>query len=548
MKAALISNVNITPVNRLLKGMQDFDIYDSQGYGNELGVLLNRESPLYDFQPEAVFIVIDVMEIICHNFVFEEAETKINEWFALFKNAIKDNILYFISDAYLYGFEMEIVWNKGFKPRVEAAWLSNLQKLTEEYSNIRSLSYSRLIQRIGEANAFSPKMWYMGKVLHSAAFHKALAEEIKHRAKVEKRQPKKVLLLDLDNTLWRGLAGEHDNTPIILSDDGVGLAYKNFQRSIRQLRMQGVVLGIVSKNNEKDAMGIIANHPHMVLREDDFAVTRINWENKADSIVQIAHELNVGLDSIVFIDDNRAEQALVREALEEVAVPDFPERPEELTAFISGIYRDYFEKSVITGEDREKTNQYRANKERKKLLDLSVDFDGYLDSLDMKLYRVNPKKNKERFAQLMNKTNQFNLTARRFSGQEISKIIGSNDTEVFLYRVADKFGDNGIVIAAIVEFGREAIITEFTMSCRVMGRRIEDAVIEDMENAARARSYRELIGVYKPTDKNKPVQNLYSSFGYKERKVYDDGTAEYAVSLGGSLARNYHLARVNEEG
>lgn len=547
MKVALLSNVNMDPVNRLLKETQDFEVYETQGYGNELGVLLNKESALYSFNPEIIFLVVDVMEIIGHELDLYIAESKITEWFRLFENSLEGNIIYYVSDAYLYGVEMDTVWDKSLKLKIESLWMDALQKLIGKKSGIRCFYYSQLVEKMGEEYAFSEKMWYLGKIPHSSGFHKLLALEIRHFIDVEKRTSKKVLLLDLDNTLWRGLAGEHNNEPIVLSDDGIGLAYKNFQRILKQMRMQGTILGVVSKNNEADAMDIITNHPHMILRENDFSVMRINWENKNENIIQIANELNVGLDSIVFVDDNPAEQTLVKETLPAVTVPKFPERPEELTSFMISIYHKFFEKAVITQEDRNKTEQYRTNRERNDLLEKSMDFDSYLGSLEMKLIRISPEKNKERFAQLMNKTNQFNLTTRRFSESEISQIINNNDEEVFLYRVIDKFGDNGIVVAAIVEFSDKARITEFTMSCRVMGRNIENAIVEDMENASRARGYDELIGIYKSTEKNKPVENLYTLLGYKENGIQEDGSIEYYIQLGQPLVRKYHLTRINKE-
>lgn len=547
MKVALLSNINVDPVNRQLKGMQGINVYNSQGYGNELGVLFNKESPLYEFNPEVVFILMDVMELIRHDLDLTDAEKKIDEWFALMGSAMNKEMIIYLPDAYLYGFEMDVVWDKRIKTSIEERWDENLGKFMCSHSNVRTFPYNRMIQKLGENNAFSSKMWYMGKILHSTTLQKAIAEEIAHKVDLEKRQPKKVLLLDLDNTLWRGLAGENDIMPIVLSEDGIGLAYKNFQRAIKQLKDQGVVLGIVSKNNEEDAISLIANHPHMVLHPDDFAVYRINWENKADNIASIVSELNIGLDSVVFIDDNEAEQALVRDSLPEVFVPEFPGRPEELTDFITEIYQKCFEKAFITDDDREKTRQYQANSERRKLQESSVDFAGYLDGLEMKMCRIDPEKNKERLVQLVNKTNQFNLTTRRYTEQEIIEVLQDEDSEVFLYKVTDKFGDNGIVAAAIVEYGKEAVITEFTMSCRVMGRKIEDAIIEDMEISARTHGYVELIGVYKPTEKNKPVKDLYPALGYEIKRTYDDGMSEYSIALGTDLKRKIHVERMKED-
>lgn len=547
MKVALLSNVNIDPVNRTLKKNPNLEVYESQGYGNELGVLLNKQSALYSFEPDAVFILIDVLEVIRHDLSVENVESKIKDWFSLFENAIEGGVIYYVSDAYLYGLELDTVWDKSIKQRIEAIWNDCLSEFVEKHSNVRILPYSEIIRKIGENNAFSPKMWYMGKILHSSLFHKELANMIIHKVDLESRKAKKVLLVDLDNTLWRGLAGEHDITPIILSDDGIGLAYKNFQRSISNLKNQGVILGIVSKNNEDDAWHIINNHPHMALRKDDFAVTRINWDNKADNILSIAQELNIGLDSIVFIDDNPVEQELIRNTMPEVIVPSFPDKPEELTTFMSDLYFDYFEKAVVTDEDKAKTAQYQANSERKKLMDSSLNFEGYLNSLEMKLYRVDPQKNVDRFIQLVNKTNQFNLTTRRITEKEASDILSDDNCEVFLYRVVDRFGDNGIVAAAIIEYGQKAIISEFTMSCRVMGRKIEDAIVEDFEIAAKERGYNELIGLYKPTEKNMPVKDLYSSLGYNITKNCEDVYVEYSIDLKSLAPRKIYVEKMGSE-
>ncbi|MBR3722236.1 MAG: HAD-IIIC family phosphatase [Selenomonadaceae bacterium] len=546
MKVALLSNINADPINRYLNGCKDIEIYEPQGYGNELGVLLNRDSSLYDFAPDMVFIITDLMELIGRDLEITAAGKKIDEWFALFESSLSEGTVFYVSDAFVHGFEVDLVWERNVITAVENKWDENLYALANKYSNVRVFGLNRIIRLYGESNAFSRKMWYMGKILYSVVLQKALAEEIIHRTKVEIRQPKKALLLDLDNTLWRGLAGENDIAPVILSEDGVGLAYKNFQRGIKLLKSQGVILGIVSKNNEADAISIIENHPHMVLRLEDFATYRINWENKAENIVSISKELNIGLDSIVFIDDNKAEQALIREALSQVYVPDFPVNPEELSSFIAEIYRQCFEKPIVTDEDKNKTKQYRENQTRKQLMKASVDFAGYLDNLEMRMVRVNPEKHKERLLQLVNKTNQFNLTTKRLTEQELADILCDNHSEVFLYRVLDRFGDNGIVAAAMVEYRNEAVITEFTMSCRVMGRKIEDAVIDDIEKYSASRGYGELVGIYIPTEKNKPVRDLYSSLGYKKRKVCDDGTFEFVISLKDDLVRDIHVERTTE--
>ncbi len=543
MKIAILSNVNTDPVNRLLKGKEGIEVYESRGFGNELGVLLNGNSPLYEFNPDEVFMVMDLMEVISHSLDLIVAKDKIDEWFGNFEASLDDNRIYYVSDAYLYGKEIKACSDVLLKSDLESRWNNALKSLMGIHSNVRAFAYRTLIENLGEGKAFSDKMWYMGKILHSTDFHRALAAEIVSVVNRDARVPKKALLLDLDNTLWGGLAGENDITPITLSDSGVGLAYKNFQRVIRQMRFEGVALGVVSKNNDADALEIINNHPHMVLREEDFSIIKINWQDKATNIAEVAGELNVGLDSLVFVDDNPAERDLIKEALPAVTVPDFPDKAEDLADFAINLYNDYFAKNVVTFEDRKKTEDYKANAKRNELKAVAVDFNSYLEGLEMKLIRVPAVDNKDRFEQLVNKTNQFNLTTLRFSASEISEVLTNKEKEVFLYKVVDKFGDNGIVVVGILDFTERALISEFTMSCRVMGRNIENAIVEDFENAARKRGYDTLYAKYIPTAKNKPVADLYDKLGYEVLKKDADGSVEYKIDLKNNLARDYRLTR-----
>ncbi|SDA58372.1 HAD-superfamily phosphatase, subfamily IIIC/FkbH-like domain-containing protein [Lachnospiraceae bacterium G11] len=543
MKIAILSNVNTDPVNRLLKGKVGIEVYESRGFGNELGVLLNGNSPLYEFNPDEVFMVMDLMEVISHSLDLIVAKDKIDEWFGNFEASLDDNRIYYVSDAYLYGKENKACSDVLLKSDLESCWNNALKSLMGIHSNVRAFAYRKLIENLGEDKAFSDKMWYMGKILHSTDFHRALAAEIVSAINKDSRVPKKALLLDLDNTLWGGLAGENDITPITLSDSGVGLAYKNFQRVIRQMRFEGVALGIVSKNNDSDALEIINRHPHMVLREEDFSILKINWQDKATNIAEVAKELNVGLDSLVFVDDNPAERNLIKEALPMVTVPDFPEKAEDLADFAIDLYNDYFAKNVVTSEDRKKTEDYKANAKRNELKAVAVDFNSYLEGLEMKLIRVPASDNKDRFEQLVNKTNQFNLTTMRFSASDVSEVLSDKGKEVFLYKVVDKFGDNGIVVVGILDFAEKAEITEFTMSCRVMGRNIENAIVEDFENAARKRGYDELHARYIHTAKNKPVADLYDKLGYEALEKEADGSVEYKIDLKKNIAREYRLIR-----
>ena len=545
-RIALLSNVNMNFVIRRLQ--KEACIYDAEGYGNELGLLMNQTSSYYEFAPEYTFLVMDLMEILAHAPDESAAAVRIENWFKLFESTLQSTTVYYVSDAYLWGMEVAAFADVSRKETLEGLWLERLKKLAQAHTNVRIFPYRRLVEQIGEAKFFSPKMWYMGRILWSNEAQSALCEQILACVDRETYTPKKVLLLDLDNTLWGGLAGEAPQTPIVLSEEHEGLAYKNLQRVILQMQRQGVLLGIVSKNNEEDALEIIRRHPHMVLREDCFVAKRINWQDKHENIIEIAKELNLGTDSFVFWDDNPTERELVKQMLPEVTVPDFPKQVEELAPAMAGIYETYFAKPVLTGEDLGKTKQYMANAKRATLEKSAVSFESYLQQLQIVITRVAPEKHPDRLVQLANKTNQFNLTTKRYTVQEMQEVLEDPGQRIFLYNVSDKFGDNGLVALVIVRLPEDAStdaenavpeVEEFVMSCRVMGKQIENAILADVEQELRKAGHRQLTGIYIPTAKNQPVEKLYPNLGYEQYAVDEDGTTRYLADLSKLPAREY---------
>ncbi len=542
-KIALLSNVNMNFVIRMLQ--KEAEVYEAEGYGNELGILMNPASSYHAFAPEITFLIMDLMELLEHDLDSENAGKRVAAWFSGLEGCISKEGIYYVSDAYLWGVELGAVYDTGRKAALEMLWQEQLTLFCQKHSNVRIFPYHHMIEKLGEDNAFSLKMWYMGRILLSPEAQKRLCEEILDRRNLEARIPKKVLLLDLDNTLWGGLAGEADHTPIVLSEDHAGLAYKNLQRVIAQMQRQGVLLAIVSKNNEEDAQSILAEHPHMVLRPECFAAKRINWKPKHENIVEIAQELNLGTDSFVFWDDNPTERQLVRELLPEVIVPEFPDRPEELAPDMVEIYKNYFAKTTVTKEDLEKTSQYAANAKRSELEEKAGSFEEYLKQLEIVVTRVTPKEHVERLTQLVNKTNQFNLTTKRYTQSKMQEVLGDADKRIFLYQVADRFGDNGVVAAVIVDVkGSLPVVEEFVMSCRIMGKNIEYAVVEDIENTLRGEGFAGLKGIYLPTPKNKPVEKLYEQLGYtKAGKLCVDGVegCEYEIQWSEVPKRVYYV-------
>ena len=464
-KLALLSNVNMDFVIRLLQ--KQAEVWQGEGYGNELGILMNPGSSYHAFRPDITFLVMDLMELLEHDLEPESAGRKIDGWFQNAETAMEEGKLYYISDAYLWGTELSVLADAGRKAALEALWQKRLEQVCAVRKNVRILPFR--------------------------------------------------LLLDLDNTLWGGLAGEQEHTPVELSEDHGGLAYKNLQRVLLQMQKQGVLLGIVSKNNQADALEILDRHPHMVLRPDAFAAKRINWAPKHQNIREIAAELNLGLDSFVFWDDSPQERQLVKEMLPQVTVPDFPERKEELAPAMAEIYGEYFAGPAVTEEDKARTAQYAANAARKELQEAAGSFETYLRQLEIAAVRVSSRKHMERLAQLLNKTNQFNLTTRRYTQGQLARLQEMADRRIYLYSVSDRFGDSGVVAAAVADCSGEVpVLTDFVMSCRVMGKNIEYALVGDIERELRESGYKRLRGIFVPTAKNMPAAGLYDRLGYRE--------------------------------
>ena len=535
-KVALLSNVNMSFVTRLLK--KHMDMYEGEGYGNELGLLMDRSSSYHVYAPDICVLIMDLWELVGAD---AENVQAIDRWFAMLEGALDDKTTYYVSDAYIWGADGTLFVSEAKKVALEHYWLARLEQLVANRGNVRVLPYAGVIRKLGETLAFSEKLWYMGKILHTNEAQKQIAELILHKVELESRIAKKVLVLDLDNTLWGGLAGEHDITPITLSDDHTGMAYKNLQRVIKKMQEFGVVLAIASKNNEADALELIDKHPHMVLRSDAFAAKRICWDSKADSIQAMAKELNLGLDSFVFFDDSASERELIKQMLPQVTVPDFPEKPEELPEAMISIYKEYFEKAYVTAEDAKKSEQYLQNAKRAELEKAAVSFADYLKQLSIKVERVDAKESAERFTQLLNKTNQFNLTTKRHEASEIRAMLEDASKRIYLYRVEDALGDYGIVAAVIVSLDSNIpVVEEFVMSCRVMGKYIEYGILTAVEEELRTEGFDRIRGIYVPTAKNKPVERLYEKAGYALCKEQDD-TFVYEMNLASMSNREYYM-------
>jgi FkbH-like protein len=342
---------------------------------------------------------------------------------------------------------------------------------------------------------------------------------------------RKCLVLDLDNTLWGGVIGDDGLDGIKLGVKADGEAFSAFQGWVRDLKERGIVLAVCSKNEEIHAREPFERHPDMKLRLEDIAVFRANWKNKVDNLRDIALTLNIGIDSLVFVDDNPAEREAVRRFLPEVEVPELPEDP---AAYVDAMaHQGYFETISFSDEDRERANYYRDNAKRAELQLDFKDVASWLRGLEMVAdVGCISSFHLPRMAQLINKSNQFHLTGTRYSEADLSRLAALPDYTVRYFRLRDRFGDNGMVAVVVLrQIGDELHFDTWVMSCRVLGRSLEEFICNEVIRIARERGCRAVTGCYRPSARNQLVAGLYERLGFN-RLPADEGVTMWQLSSG----------------
>ena len=376
-------------------------------------------------------------------------------------------------------------------------------------STIHVLDAGRWVAQAGPA-ASSPKLWHLGKIAFGPEVFRHAAADVKAAVRALRGQARKLVVLDLDDTLWGGIVGDVGWQNLNLGGHNpIGESFSAFQRALKRLCNRGIVLAVVSKNTEAIALEAIERHPEMALRLRDFAGWRINWTDKVRNIIDLTAELKLGLESVVFIDDNPAEQARVRDALPQVLVPEWPadkllyeQALAELTCF------DTFS---LTEEDHARTRMYVSERERKVARESVQSLETYLASLGLTVTveRLGPS-SVARAAQLLNKTNQLNLTTRRMTEARYLQYARSEGQEVFVFRVADRFDDYGLTgIATLSVNGAEGDLSDFLLSCRVMGRGVEQTMLHVIAEHARSLGLARLVATYIPTERNAPCKQFF---------------------------------------
>jgi FkbH-like protein len=519
----LITDFNSTGLERIVAKLRKNLIVDPQPYGQFMQSIYETIDTGYD---DVVFLWLDLSsfsQTYAQALSFErfdrvQLESDLDDYIELIEHLAKSS-------------KGVIVSNFVLPSHFKGSGLNNLDVNTGLGFLIAELNLKlyRALSAIGNCYCLDQALWfqseshYNGKLYHagkipfSQKVFKAVAEDLVAGVDAIYGRSKKLLVLDLDDTLWGGILGDDGRENLKLGAPGAqGEAFAMFQREIKSLKNRGIALAIASKNYEDNALDAIANHPEMQLSIDDFSAWRINWDDKANNIRDIAQELNLGLSSVVFIDDNPAERGRVAEELPEVFVPDWPKDPCEYVTEFRKL--SCFSVANVSEEDRQKTVMFLQEKQRKILKSSVADKTAWLASLEMKLTieTVNDD-NVGRIVQLLNKTNQFNLRTRRLTQGELERWLMQGH-QLFAFRVQDRFGDMGITGLLGLEVTETSVsIADFVLSCRVMGRDIERFMLDKAIRVASSMGSEFVDICYEKTTKNRPVFEFL-----KRENIIDD--------------------------
>lgn len=434
-----------------------------------------------------------------------------------------------------------------FGNKTEQSFLFQQRKLNyllmqgcQEAKNTFLIDLDALQTALGRSTFADPKLYYVAKMPISLAALPAAAKLVVDVVRSLQGAVKKCLVLDLDNTLWGGVIGDDGLSGIQIGELGTGHAFSDFQKWLKELKNRGILLTVCSKNNEDTAKEPFEKHPEMVLRLEDFSMFVANWEDKARNIRTIQQALNIGMDSMVFLDDNPFERELVRTMIPEITVPELPEDPALYLQYLRGL--DLFETASYSREDAGRTEQYREKARRAAFEAAFQSYDDYLEALQMRASAAafDPF-HYPRIAQLTQRSNQFNLRTVRYTEAEI-EALAQDDSRIGLYfTLKDKFGDHGLISVVVLEKQPEdtLFISEWLMSCRVLKRGMEEFIVDKILSVAAQQGFRRVVGEYIPTPKNAMVKDLYEQLGFAR---LENGRFQAEVS-----GFPYHKTFITEE-
>jgi len=518
MELLVLSNVNLAPIARRVPG----HAVTLGEYGTVLLGLADPRSAVYAPDLDAVVVLLDADELLAAAELLDELPGALDAF-----SVARPEVLLVVSTlrpdpatVATYAAAQDPDGDAARAARFDAA----LRTLAASNANVAILDLGLVFDRHGRERLITRAFWYAGRIPYTNLWFEECGKHLSGLLDAYRGPARKVLVCDLDGTLWGGVLGEDGPGGIALGEDGVGKCHRDLQRRIKALQENGVLLAIASKNDHADAESVLGDHPMMILRPRDFAASRIGWNDKVTSLRSIADELSLGLDSFVFLDDNPVERALVAEHLPEVAVVEVPTRPELLVDwFVRDVAFPHFARLRILDADRAKTEQYRARRGRVAEAKQAIDLHTFLASLEIRLdLRVDDEFLVERAAQMTQKTNQFNLTTRRCTPTEILEWVRSDQHAVVTLGYRDRFGDEGVVGLAVLDRSG-ADLALFLLSCRVIGREIEDRLLDRIEELARDAQLPAIECTFIPSARNGVAAGFLAARGWS---VVVDGAAQ----------------------
>ena len=516
------------------------NIYEGEYNGIEMDVF-NDNSPLYEFHPDYVFIIPDYRDIL-------EQKPPVMAEVSEIKESVDKTVNYYsriCSKIHQILPGCQILMSNFVEPVEDplGSLCSNylfsqscfyrmvnieLSKNREKYTFI--VDEEKIASNIGKATWFNSSTYYLSKFGFSLEYIGYFCDAFSRQIQSFAGIIKKCLVLDLDNTLWGGVVGDLGYNRIgIDPNDAEGEAFRAFQKYLLELKNRGVILAVCSKNDYENAIEPFEKNQYMILKADDISCFVANWNDKASNIVLIAKELNIGLDSLVFFDDNPTERDLVKHFLPEVKVIDVPEDP---SLYVSALYEsNCFDWSQITVEDVSRVKSYSDNKSRTQLLETCDNYDEFLKKLEMEaMFEQISDKTTERFAQLTNKSNQFNLRTMRYSEAEINQMNESPDYGLYTVSLKDKFTNYGVIACVALRFTDDrCVIENWVMSCRVLKKTVENFTMSKIVSVASNKGLSNICGEYIPSKKNSIVRDLYTDFGFETIRRDENGTVEFEL-------------------
>lgn len=497
-------------------------------FGQYRQEVLDPASPLRDFRPGVILFSLTARQAISGVPLAAPAEVvdralsrAVDEIRELWRGASRIFGSMVVQQTFLDVFQPLFGSYDRLVPAAPSRMVARLNDLIAQAAaeeRILLLDVAQASAREGLNAWFDVARWLQGKMEISPQAAPRYGELLARLLDAQRGRSRKCLVLDLDNTLWGGVVGDVGTEGIALGEGSAhGEAYSALQHYTKQLKERGIILAVCSKNEPATAEAPFRDHPEMLLRRSDFAAFVANWNDKAENLRLIADQLNIGLDSLVFLDDNPAERARVRESLPMVAVPELPADPSSYVHCLANA--GYFEAVSFTDDDAQRGAQYATNAKREALRGASQSMGDFLQGLNMSVtYGPILAIDLTRATQLLNKTNQFNTTTRRYTADEVSHFAAAPECLTLQFRLADRFGDNGLVSVMILRpaVGDPAAIEidNWVMSCRVFGRQLEYEAMNIAVEAARNRGIESIVAEFIPTERNGVIANLYESLGF----------------------------------